>query len=105
MYHFNVVPQLTPAELLQGIILGAVGALVATMFVVIFRLVGKLTSSLEENRILLATCGGLSIGIIAYFFPQTLFFSEEQIATVIQSGATLTVSYVDCDRRCENVRD
>ena len=89
MYHFNVIPQLTSAELLQGIILGAIGALVATMFVFIFRLVGKLTVSLEDNRILLATCGGLSIGIIAYFFPQTLFFSEAQIETVIQTGATL----------------
>ncbi|MEL6929745.1 MAG: chloride channel protein [Cyanobacteria bacterium J06600_6] len=92
MYHFDLVPKLTSAELLQGIILGAVGAFVATMFVFIFRMIGKLTSSLEEHRIALATCGGLSIGIIAYFFPQTLFFSEEQIETVIQSGASLTVA-------------
>ena len=92
MYHFDVVPKLTSAELLQGIVLGGIGAFVATMFVVIFRLVGQLTGSLEEHRIALATCGGLSIGIIAYFFPQTLFFSEEQIETVIQSGATLTVA-------------
>lgn len=92
MYHFDIVPRLTSAELLQGIVLGGVGALVATIFVVIFRLVGKLTESLESYRIALATCGGLSIGIIAYFFPQTLFFSEEQIETVIHSGATLTVA-------------
>ena len=92
MYHFNIVPQLTSTELLQGVVLGGVGAFVATMFVFIFRSVGKLTTSLEEHRIILATCGGLSIGIIAYFFPQTLFFSEEQIETVIHSGATLTVA-------------
>lgn len=92
MYHFNIIPQLTSAELLQGIILGAVGALVATMFVMIFRLVGKLTAPLEHHRIILATCGGLSIGTIAYLFPQTLFFSEEQIETVIQTGATLSVT-------------
>lgn len=91
MYHFNVVPKLTSAELLQGIILGGVGALTATIFVLVFRLIGKITAPLEHNRILLATCGGLSIGAIAYFFPSTLFFSEEQIETVIQTGATLSV--------------
>ena len=92
MYHFNLIPKLTPLELLEGILLGGVGALVATIFIIIFRFVGKLSAPLEHNRIVLATCGGLSIGLIALFFPQTLFFSEEQIATVIESGATLTVA-------------
>lgn len=92
MYHFNLIPQLTSAELLQGIILGATGALVATMFVIIFRLIGKLTEPLEHYRIVLATCGGLSIGSIALFFPQTLFFSEAQIEATIQTGATLSVA-------------
>jgi hypothetical protein len=57
MYHFNVIPKLTSAELLQGIILGGIGALVATMFVIIFRLVGKLSAPLEHYPIILATCG------------------------------------------------
>ncbi len=92
MYHFNVIPKLTSLELLEGIALGAVGALVATIFVLIFRLIGKLAKPLEDQRIILATCGGLSIGLIAFAFPQTLFFSEEQIETVIQTGATLSVS-------------
>ena len=92
MYHFNVIPKLTSLELLEGIALGAVGALVATIFVLIFRLIGKLAKPLEEQRIILATCGGLSIGLIAFAFPQTLFFSEAQIETVIQTGATLSVA-------------
>ena len=92
MYHFNVIPKLTSLELLEGIALGAVGALVATIFVLIFRLIGKLAKPLEDQRIILATCGGLSIGLIAFAFPQTLFFSEEQIETVIQTGATLSVA-------------
>ena len=91
MYHFSVIPQLTSAELFQGIILGLVGALVATLFVMIFRGIGKLTKPLKHHQIILATCGGLSIGLIALFFPQTLFFSEAQIETVIQTGATLSV--------------
>ena len=92
MYHFNVIPKLTSLELLEGIALGATGALVATIFVLIFRLIGKLAKPLEDQRIILATCGGLSIGLIAFAFPQTLFFSEAQIETVIQTGATLSVA-------------
>ncbi len=92
MYHFSVIPQLTSLELLEGIALGAVGASVATIFVLIFRSIGKLTAPLESHRIILATCGGLSIGLIAWAFPQTLFFSEEQIETLIQTGATLSVA-------------
>ena len=61
------------------------------MFIAIFRLIGKLLSPLEHSRILLATSGGLSIGLIAFAFPQTLFFSETQIQTVIETGASLGV--------------
>lgn len=92
IYHFSVVPALTALELLEGIILGVVGAAVATLFVFIFRAIGKLSQPLEHYPILLATCGGLAIGLIALVFPQTLFFSEEQIETVIQTGATLSVA-------------
>ncbi|MEC4986385.1 MAG: chloride channel protein [Oscillatoria sp. PMC 1068.18] len=90
-YHFESVPNLTPVNLLQGLILGIVGALVAVMFIFVFRLVGRFLEPLEHYRILLATLGGFSIGLIAFVYPQTLFFSEEQIHTVIETGATLGV--------------
>lgn len=61
------------------------------MFIIIFRLIGKLLKPLEHYQIVLATLGGLSIGLIAFAFPQTLFFSETQIQTVIETGASLGV--------------
>ncbi|MEM8501600.1 MAG: chloride channel protein [Cyanobacteria bacterium P01_D01_bin.1] len=91
-YHFESVPELTPMNLLEGLILGAVGAGVAVMFIYIFRLIGRLLEPLEHSLIALATLGGLCIGLIAFFFPQTLFFSEEQIHTVIETGSTLGVA-------------
>ncbi|MEM8611209.1 MAG: chloride channel protein [Cyanobacteria bacterium P01_H01_bin.105] len=91
-YHFESVPDLTPVNLLEGLALGVVGAGVAVMFIYVFRLVGYLLAPLEHYRILLATLGGLSIGLIAFFYPQTLFFSEEQIHTVIETGALLGVA-------------
>ncbi|MGF1512763.1 MAG: chloride channel protein [Elainellaceae cyanobacterium] len=91
-YHFESVPPLVPINLLEGLLLGFVGAGVAVLFIAVFRLVGFLLEPLEHYRIVLATFGGLVIGLIAFFFPQTLFFSEEQIHTVIESGMTLGVT-------------
>ncbi len=89
LYHFQEVPELSPENLFEGLILGIIGAGIAIVFIVIFRLIGKLLKPLEHNRVVLATIGGLSIGLIAFAFPQTLFFSETQIQTVIETGAGL----------------
>ncbi|MGB7485475.1 MAG: chloride channel protein [Phormidesmis sp.] len=91
-YHFESIPTLTPMNLLEGLLLGVVGAGVAVMFIYVFRLIGYLLAPLEHNQIALATLGGLCIGLIAFFFPQTLFFSEEQIHTVIETGSALGVT-------------
>lgn len=91
-YHFETVPPLTPMNLFEGLVLGVIGAGVAVMFIAVFRGIGILLEPLEHYRIILATLGGLSIGLIAFFFPQTLFFSEEQIHSVIETGMTLGVT-------------
>ena len=88
-YHFETVPALSPMNLFEGLILGIVGAGVAVMFIYVFRTIGQLLAPLEHQLILLATLGGLCIGLIAFCFPQTLFFSEEQIHTVIETGKPL----------------
>lgn len=91
-YHFESVPPLTPMNLFEGLVLGGIGAGIAVIFIYIFRAIGRLLAPLEHYRIILATLGGLSIGLIAFFFPQTLFFSEQQIHTVIETGMTLGVT-------------
>ncbi len=91
-YHFESVPELTPMNLLEGLVLGAIGAGVAVMFIYVFRFIGRILEPLEHNLVALATLGGLCIGLIAFFLPQTLFFSEEQIHTVIETGSTLGVT-------------
>ncbi len=91
IYHFDAVPPLSPINLVQGLVLGCVGAAIAILFIFVFRVVGQLLEPLEHHRIVLATLGGLSIGLIALAFPQTLFFSEEQIQMVIETGTTLSV--------------
>ena len=88
-YHFAEVPALSGKNLFEGLVLGVIGAGLAIMFMAIFRIIGKLLEPLEHYRVVLATLGGLSIGLIAFAFPQTLFFSETQIQTVIETGAVL----------------
>lgn len=89
---FDTLPALNYINMLQGLALGTVGAAAGVLFVGIFRLFGWLIHKIEHDRILLAVLGGLGIGWIAVLFPQTLFFSEQQIQTeVIEAGAALGV--------------
>lgn len=92
MYHFESIPSLTLINLWEGAILGVVGAAVALLFVLIFQVVGYLTKPLHHQTILLATLGGLSIGLIALVFPQTLFFGEKEIDTIIEQGASYGIA-------------
>ncbi|MBD2108672.1 chloride channel protein [Nodosilinea sp. FACHB-13] len=92
MYHFTSIPPLTLMNLAEGAVLGAIGAAVAALFVLVFRTVGWLTRPLEHRTILLATLGGLSIGLIALVFPQTLFFGEREIETIIKTGSTFGIT-------------
>ncbi len=92
MYHFTSIPPLTLMNLAEGLVLGAIGAAVAALFVVIFRAVGYIAHRLEHQTILLATLGGLAIGLIALVFPQTLFFGEREIEAIIETGSTFGVT-------------
>jgi len=92
MYHFVAIPQLSLLNLAEGAGLGVVGAMTALIFVGMFRIVGQISKYLEHYTILLATLGGLSIGLIALAFPQTLFFGEKEIKTILETGSTLGVT-------------
>ncbi|MGK7889580.1 MAG: chloride channel protein [Leptolyngbyaceae cyanobacterium] len=95
IYHFDLfeaVPTLSWVHLLEGAALGLVGGLAGILFISIFRFVKWLIRHIEHQTIWLAILGGLGIGWIAVLFPQTLFFSEQQIETqLIEPAASLTV--------------
>jgi H+/Cl- antiporter ClcA len=92
MYHFAAIPQLTLMNLGEGALLGILGAVTAVIFVVVFRSIGYLSEHIAHHVILLATLGGLSIGLIAYLFPQTLFFGEKEISTIVETGSTFGIT-------------
>lgn len=95
IYHFDLfdaVPTLSWVNLLEGAALGLVGGLAGILFIYIFRLIKWLIRGIESQHILLAVLGGLGIGWIAVLYPQTLFFSEQQIETqLIEPAATFTI--------------
>ncbi len=92
MYHFATIPQLSLMDLGQGALLGALGALTALLFILIFRGIGHLSEYIAHRPIVLATLGGLSIGLIALAFPQTLFFGEKEISTILETGSTFGIA-------------
>ena len=95
IYHFDYfdgIPTLTWFNLVEGCILGLVGAFAGILFIGIFRLTKFAIHKIEERHILLAILGGLGIGWLAVLYPQTLFFSEEQIETqLIEPAMSFTV--------------
>jgi H+/Cl- antiporter ClcA len=88
MYHFAAIPKLSLMNLVEGAVLGAIGALIAIIFVFVFRSIGHVSEYLKHRTIVLATLGGLSIGLIALVFPQTLFFGEKEISTIVETGSS-----------------
>lgn len=95
IYHFDVfdaLPTLSWLNLLEGALLGCIGALAGTLFIGIFRFTKLVIQRIEHQHILLAVLGGLGIGWLAVLYPQTLFFSEQQIETqLIQPAATFSL--------------
>lgn len=91
LYHFAAIPKLELWNLGEGALLGALGALVAVIFIFLFRSIGRLTHLIAHRTIVLATLGGLSIGLIGLAFPQTLFFGEKEIQTIVETGSTFGI--------------
>ncbi|NES84977.1 MAG: chloride channel protein [Moorea sp. SIO2B7] len=94
---FGDLPSMTWLNLLEGAGLGIAGALAGILFIGIFRLMKWMIQKIEHRHILLALMGGLGIGWIAVLYPQTLFFSEQQIETrLLAESASFTVITLLC---------
>ncbi len=97
IYLFGMSAKLNDFSLMEGIGLGLAGALVAAIFILQFKAVERLAHPLEHYPVLLGTLGGVCIGLIAYWFPLTLFWGELQAKSVIgifQAGAPHSLMHV-----------
>jgi H+/Cl- antiporter ClcA len=91
LYEFPPYTELKLEHLLFAALLGIIGALVAVVFIILFRGIGQLTQPLTNRPLLLTTLGGLGIGLIATVLPLTLFYGETQIQTIVDIGSRLGV--------------
>ncbi|HPF38735.1 MAG TPA: chloride channel protein [Phycisphaerae bacterium] len=89
LYHLAVVPHLSVWTIAIGLAAGLGGGLVGILFVAVFTRIERLLHPLVHRKILLATLGGLVIGLIAQVMPATLFWGEYQIDGLLSSGEAL----------------
>lgn len=86
LYHLPAVAKLSLVHVAAGAGLGVIGAAAASVFALIFGGVERLTHRVARHRILLATAGGVLIGLIAQVAPLTLFWGEFQVQSLIDGA-------------------
>lgn len=81
-------PSIASEYVLESVLLGAVGAVVAIAFTHLFNLTGKILHRWEKRFVLIGTMGGVLLGLLALLSPSelassTLFWGEFEIAAIL----------------------
>jgi H+/Cl- antiporter ClcA len=93
IYHFAPLRDLSIWTVGIGIGFGLLGGAIGMFFIVLFKWIEKLLHPLAKHKVLLATLGGLMIGLLAQLAPSTLFWGEYQINGLLHGGVDLTREY------------
>ena len=98
LYHLPQLSNLSMSAIFKGALMGIIGGGIAVIFIYLFRKIEDLLAPLSNRPILLAALGGLSIGVIAAFFPADfvttpLFWSEYEIVDLLDGITALQTSY------------
>jgi H+/Cl- antiporter ClcA len=93
IYHFAALSELTVGAVFLGMAAGVVGGAVGTFFIILFHRIERVMHLLARQKILLATMGGLLIGLIAQLAPASLFWSEYQIDALLHAGQPLQLMH------------
>ncbi|HUO10694.1 MAG TPA: chloride channel protein [Phycisphaerae bacterium] len=86
IYHMAALKELTLGTVAWGVLFGLLGGAVGTLFILLFSLTEHLFRPLHKHTILLATLGGLLIGLIAQIAPVSLFWSELQLPGLLNAA-------------------
>ncbi len=89
IYHLAAVGELSVGGVLVGAVAGLGGGAVGAGFIAAFRRTERLFHPLARRTVLLATVGGLAIGLVAQLAPVTLFWGESQIVTLLAGAGDL----------------
>ena len=95
IYHLSGAVTVDSKTMLYGLLLGALGAGIGSVFMLLFRGVGHITKRLESSPVWLALAGGIILAVIALLCPATtgttsLFWGEHQIVEMISHSDSMT---------------
>lgn len=90
LYHFGAVPEVNALVMAEAVGFACLGAGAGVLFVRLFRLIGQVAHRLERHPVLLATLGGLAIGLLALATPgfvpaSTLMWGEYEARNVLHT--------------------
>src|SRR5664279_454739 len=87
------VPQYTfqDWQLLAGIPLGLLAALVVTVLVLLMQVTARLFARIKGPGIVRSTLGGIIFGLVGVVLPLTMFTGSAQLTTVLDEAGTLGV--------------
>jgi H+/Cl- antiporter ClcA len=98
IYHLPELANISIVNVLEGVLMGVAGAIIAMLFIFIFRRIDDILAPLRKRPILLGLLGGLMIGIFAAIIPgkfitTPLFWSEYQIGDLLSGISRLQINY------------
>ncbi len=92
LFPFPEVPGVTLGTGLMGVGLGVLGAGLGVAFITLFRTMGRVLHRFEGRPVLLATAGGLALGLLASAYPAdvpttVLFWGEFEARDLVLASA------------------
>lgn len=98
LYNLPVGSDISIYSAFEGIAMGVIGALIAILFIYIFRNTERLMRPLQKWPVFLGAIGGLAIGLLAILIPSNfvttpLFWSEYQIVDLLEGIDIIKANY------------
>jgi H+/Cl- antiporter ClcA len=95
LYPFPGASEVTLLTVGMGVGLGVLGAGMGLAFIALFRSMGRALHRFESRPVILATAGGLSLGLLASAYPgdlpmTLLFWGEYQLRDLLLGAGTFT---------------
>lgn len=86
IFHVASIESFPLKYFFYAILLAFIGSFAGSLFIYLFRLLKKIVHPLSKSPVLSACLGGLILGGVAQFAPQTLFWGEWQIVDLLNNG-------------------
>ena len=87
IYSFPNFASLRLVDLVWALLVGVIGALIGTLFKLVFGIVHRVFGRLNKKPVTRSIIGGLIIGLIGSFLPLTLYSGQNQLLQIVHNPA------------------